>query len=144
MSPVYDDSDYVQGVGPREHLLRPALPWRPAEVTECGKDADDVKRVLTRDAFRKMVASLGQERARITACQTCLAAAQRHPEWAKSPSGVIQRWLTPHWQYRGENQLDYELRAIAMLIERHQDEFEGILHGMTSDELRARRKARKR
>lgn len=144
MSPVYDDSDYVRGIGPREHLIRPSLPWRDVQLTECGKDPEAVERVLTREGFRKMVASLGQERARITACQTCLSAAQRHPTWESSPSAVVQRWLTPWWQgNRQENVLDQELRAIVTLIENHREEFDGILQGLTGDELRARRKRRR-
>ena len=133
-----------------EHVLRALPPWRTGAETECGRAASDTGRVISRDEFVAKVNRQGQQRAAMSTCMTCWQTAQRHHDWAHSPSSVLEREVNraTHWRKAGEEEplIDRELRAIAALIDAHRDEFDGYLAGLgetlSLDELRARRRDR--
>lgn len=118
---------------PREHVVRPALPWRDEQRTECGLTADD--KTLTRDDLVDKVRKQGQRRAQLTTCGTCYDTAQRWPDWSRNPSAVMARELknVNHWMGPDEgNPINDELRVIAMLIQEHREEFDQALAALRS------------
>ncbi len=130
---------------PREHVLRPALPWRDEELTECGRKPGE--HILTRDAFIAKVRKLGKTRAAMTTCMTCFETAQRWPDWNANPVAVIAREVK-HFTFWGAQQqgpLKEELRAIALLVEAHREEFDETLAALraTVPLARPRRQGRR-
>jgi hypothetical protein len=135
-----------------DHVPRAMLPWRTdAEVlTECGKLLSDVKSWITVDALVKRFARLGQQRASLTVCMTCLGRTQvyrrRHAlddeSWTGEPEAVLEREISRVIGHDDErDRLRRELRAIAFLIEKYRDEFDEAVNGLsaTTDLATARR-----
>lgn len=60
-------------VGPVAHIPRRALPWRTAELTECGKPLADFppERITTVEDVQKLVREIGAQRASFGVCMTC-------------------------------------------------------------------------
>lgn len=113
---------------PLEHVLRPMLPWRDDQMTECGKVPNE--HAITRDLFIAKVRKQGPKRAALTTCMTCFETAQRWPDWNTNPVAVLAREVkavTYRGQAAHELPLVDELRAIALLIEAHQEEFADTL-----------------
>jgi hypothetical protein len=132
---------------PVDHIERPTLPWRnQASLTECGLAAVQV-RAITRTDFDRRIKEWGEQRTAITTCMTCYNTARRWGTWQDDPRKAIERevnWETgygfgpsPHG-----TQLRDELKAIALLIERHRSEFKELVHDVvgTVDFLAERRK----
>jgi hypothetical protein len=116
---------------PVDHILRPALPWRPASaaITECGYDAAKVK-TLTRSDFFQRLKDYGPQRTALLTCMTCSDTARRWKTWDEDPSLALQREI--EWERGGSyfrerddrgTRLKDELVAVAALIEAHRDEF---------------------
>lgn len=59
--------------GPPRHLERYAPPWAFGRFTICGRPLDDVSAWLTYDEGRALIAKIGETRARLLLCQTCLS-----------------------------------------------------------------------
>lgn len=128
---------------PLAHVLRAALPWRDGPVlTECGKLPGDGMPVMTITEFAAKVKRLGQQRASMSTCMTCWSTASRRQavSWEADPVGVILReagWART-WApgvTRDDptaRRFHTELLAIAELISRHRDEFEGLVDGITA------------
>lgn len=113
---------------PLDHIARPRLPWRDESLTECGKPAASVASVISRDQAHAKVKKQGKQRAAMSTCMTCWNAAERHRDWAASPTEVIDRETNGcMWPQRDDTQLDRELRAIAALVEAYRAEFDGYL-----------------
>jgi hypothetical protein len=135
---------------PLEHVLRALPPWRSAAETECGHNAAEfaAARLITRDQFVAKVNRQGKQRAAMSTCMTCWQTAQRHYDWAHSPSSVLAREVNKATYWRvGEDEplIDRELRAMAALIEAHRDEFDGYLAGLgETTSLAERRRMRSR
>lgn len=112
---------------PREHVLRPILPWRVGSLTECGRDSDEG--TLTRDELVAKVRKQGPSRAKLTTCLTCFETAQRWPGWEANPAAVMAREVkgVSYWTGHEGAEINDELRAIAMLIAEHRDEFDETL-----------------
>jgi hypothetical protein len=132
---------------PVDHVLRPVPPWRDAAaLTECGRPTNDIGRVLTRDEFTAKVTAQGKTRSAMTSCITCWQTASRHPAWEQDPVAAMRREVG--YGAPGSPQLLEELRAIALLIETHSDEFRELLIGLgettSLDEVRERRRSRVR
>lgn len=118
---------------PREHVARPSLPWRVGEqLTECGRKADED--TLTRDELIAKVRKQGPSRAKITTCLTCFDTAQRWQDWNASPAAVMARELknVTYWSGQAAPVIQNELRAIALLIEAHREEFDETLAALAS------------
>src|SRR5262245_21432113 len=112
---------------PVDHIERPTLPWRAGPlITECGLNAASVK-TLTRSEFQKRLKEYGQQRTALLTCMTCSSTAARWRTWDEDPREAISREV--EWEGRWSrdkhgHQLRDELRAIALLIERHREEFD--------------------
>jgi hypothetical protein len=144
------------------HVERPELPWRKPEqmLTECGLVVASYP-TITRDELFHRWKEWGEQRTAMTVCMTCFQTAQRWQTWFEDPLHGVQRAIEKEprhyggigWKY-GINQpapnspLRAELRAMAMLIERHREEFDGILTGLGEvvnlDEKRRERAEKKR
>jgi hypothetical protein len=122
---------------PVDHILRPRLPWRPADegpITECGYDATKVK-TLTRAEFFQRRKDMGEQRTALLTCMTCSDTARRWGAWDDDPRLAMQReieWERNRGYYsRGPDlrgsRLKDELTAINALIEAHRDEFTVLL-----------------
>jgi hypothetical protein len=128
----------------RDHIIRADLPWRKADLTECGRKISEVKGWTTADVIRARERDLGKQRTAFTVCMTCWNTTSNYQSWEQDPTNVISR----HCQRWGRNnELDVlraELRAIAALIEAHRDEFDGYIEGLseTIDLASRRRRAR--
>lgn len=127
------------------HVERPCLPWRREERTECGLPSA-AHPTLTRVEFESKVRKEGLQRSQVTTCQTCWSTARRHPTWEESPSGRLARecvgWAMRH---RQDASINDELRAIALLIDAHREEFDATLAALGETiELEAARRARKK
>lgn len=126
---------------PLEHVERTALPWRRESMTECGLPAAGHP-VISRDAWLAKVRSQGTQRAAFTTCMTCWSAAQRNATWEADPIRVVQRATE---DYRRKDAFAAELRALALLVEAHREEFDETLAGLADvGDLAARRLARRR
>ena len=78
---------------PVDHILRPRLPWRPADeapITECGYDATKVT-TLSRGEFFQRERDLGKQRTAMLTCMTCSDTARRWGTWEDDPRLAMQR-----------------------------------------------------
>lgn len=108
-----------------DHIERPRLPWRNGgTTTECGLPAANHP-VITRDVFLARVKELGQQRAAMVTCMTCFQTARHWPTWEEDPGHMLGRETSLN-SYRS-TPLDNELRAIALLVANHREEFDGLL-----------------
>jgi hypothetical protein len=145
-------------VGPVDHILRAALPWRVnAHLTECGKPADELAgRLVTRDEAAARINRIGQKRAAFTLCMTCAETSDRHHRFApvdavavlaretgglqhaREPLGPSSYGESDRWSARyrraGEmwaerQRVNAECEALAALVDAHREEFEAFLAG---------------
>lgn len=120
---------------PVDHIERPTLPWRTGQtLTECGLGAVHV-RTMTRTDYSRRLKEWGQQRTAITTCVTCYNTARRHGTWEEDPRQAVEREIA--WEGNGRwshnergTQFRDELKAIAILIERHKDEFTELCAGL--------------
>lgn len=135
-------NDGTVSSSPRDHVHRPDLPWRDGGLTECGKPANDVGSVITREELRQRIQRDGIQRAAYSTCMTCLDASRRWKDWAGDPVDVMAREF---YGGRRFDRLGDELRAIAALVAEHREEFDGYLAGLAATvDLDAVRQARLR
>lgn len=113
------------------HVLRPPLPWRRSQPrTECGLTTEvGSDHVETREQFKARLKLEGDRRARFSTCQTCLDTAQRWPSWDEDPAKCLEREL-PRWGQKQPVDVRQELRAVAMIVERHREEFDELVADM--------------
>ena len=115
------------------HIERPTLPWRTGEkLTECGLPSERHP-TWTRDEVRRQAKELGQTRMHMVTCITCLQTFQRHASWDTDPCGAVAREVASAWRGGHDPRTELmrtELRAVAILISAHQDEFEGIVKSL--------------
>lgn len=123
-----------------EHVHRPALPWRPEDLTECGITAAG-RPCISHDELRAKIKREGAQRALYTTCQTCLDTAQRHEPWALNPTARLEREVhAARWAEDKRDRLNAELRAIELLISAHQEALEAL--GTTTDFAKAQKARR--
>lgn len=116
------------------HIERSNLPWRPERRTECGLDAERHP-TWTRDEAEAIARDLGQQRFAFVVCMTCLSTAQRHSTWEQDPASCMVRHAernTLRWSSDDEERVLFnnEIRAIALLVEAHRDEFDELVAGL--------------
>jgi hypothetical protein len=117
---------------PIEHVQRPTPPWRVTSLlTECGLPIANHP-IITREALVAKVKKQGQQRAKITTCQTCWSTAERWwGTWEEDPVKAIGREVEWHGRWGRARELrssfKEELVAIALLIQRHPEEFAELL-----------------
>ncbi|MDO3312384.1 Uncharacterised protein [Mycobacteroides abscessus subsp. abscessus] len=135
----------------RDHVTRAQLPWRADELTECGRQLNDVATYITRDQLIARVKEHGQQRTAFTVCMTCWNTASSHRyNWNSDPIATIAREAGRCGGSYGHaspsperSQLVAELRAIAALIEAHRDEFDGYINDLAETANLAARRNRK-
>jgi hypothetical protein len=109
-----------------EHVARPRIPWRDNGVrTECGLPAA-AHPVISRAAFTAKLRQLGKQRTAMTTCMTCFNTALRWPTWEENPAACLGR-ETQAYRTDKARELNDELRAIALLVSRHREEFDGLM-----------------
>lgn len=133
-----------------DHIQRPPLPWRAAELTECGKPLHD-RPWITRAAWIAKVRREGQQRSQLTTCITCWQTARRHPPWDENPVAALareaQQFQYTRWSGETPRSVSFrdELLAIAALVDAHPDEFEALIAGLAdAPRLADARAARRR
>lgn len=130
---------------PVDHVIRPTLPWRSQEYTECGRPLNDVTKVITRQEWRERLKDLGKTRAAMITCVTCYEAAERHRTWDEDPVDALRREVGYGYGRQIDGLRD-ELRAVAALVQAHRDEFDGYLEGIAAttslDDARRERRLR--
>lgn len=120
-----------------DHVLRPPLPWRRQQLTECGLPIAGHP-VIDRDEAAKRFRDLGRQRASFTLCVTCIQTAGRWPTWEKDPVGCLQRET---YGGRRAESLKFELQALAILVEAHREQYDQLLYDLTGAiQLEPRRK----
>ncbi|SHP53535.1 Uncharacterised protein [Mycobacteroides abscessus subsp. abscessus] len=125
---------------PRDHVIRAQLPWRTDELTECGRELNDVASYITRDQLIARVKEHGQQRTAFTVCMTCWSTASSHRyDWNSDPIATIAREASRCGGSYGHASpsperahLVAELRAITALIDAHRDEFDGYITGLAA------------
>lgn len=133
--------------GPPKHLERYAPPWVTSQRTICGRQLDDVSGWLSFEEAKTLINKLGETRARLVLCQTCL---NQHRKIAGPATwGSVPAQVTYDWVQRGlygQNPEADEIRALLLslgrLVEAHRDEFNGMANAYLTDEVSSRRKKR--
>lgn len=113
-----------------EHIIRPSLPWRDAGLTECGRPVNDCAAVLTLDQAAAKWKKQGPTRAALTTCMTCCQTYRNWPTWEANPGGRLSRDISRYIYGQPKPEtglLNVELRAIALLIEAHREEFDATV-----------------
>lgn len=135
--------------GPPQHLRRYAPPWAADRRTICGRDLDDVAGWVSFDEGRRLIAQYGQQRSRLLFCQTCIGqqrAIARPQAWDEAPAQVVADWAQRNvWRDGpGFDETRAELLSLARLVAAHQLEFDALVAGYGSDEIRKLRRAKAR
>jgi len=117
------------------HIVRAMPPWcRDTEqLTECRLPAHAFP-VWTRAEALEEQRRLGAQRFSLFVCQTCRSASNMNAAWEENPAKCLQRYLGHAAYYLEEptpaaRVIHDELRAIAVLIDRHRDEFDALRTG---------------
>lgn len=134
------DADILDD-GPLKHIVRDTLPWRADPRTECGRPLSDVAALLTRDEAAVLWKRHGAKRASFLLCVTCVDTANRHRSFDEDPCSAANR-AYPNW--RATDEMQRELRAIALLIAAHQDEFDQLMVGLAEAPSLDKRRAARR
>jgi hypothetical protein len=115
------------------HIARDRLPWETGTPrTECGHDAIEFTRVLSREQATKRAQEIGQARSHYEFCVTCLQTVQRHATWDRDPLSAIGR-LPNGWSTDGRAELArLELRAVGLLVQAHWEEYLATLDQLRS------------
>lgn len=128
---------------PLDHVRRPDLPWRISTLTECGRPVKDVGKCIERDELLARLKKYGKQRTGLLTCMTCWRTSADWKTFADDPVQAMYREV-----YGGMSRntgLAAELRAIAALVEKYRDEFDGYLAGLEETvSLQERRLAKRR
>lgn len=135
---------------PLTHIARTSLPWRDSGLTICGKPVAQYAAglVVNLADARVSVRRLGKQRFAMTHCMTCASNADRWTEWDDDPRERMAREIGYLGMTKTDPIIDAELRAIALLIASHRDEFDALVEAhasgdvVTMQELRRRRAVR--
>lgn len=112
--------------GPLRHLQRMAPPWSSQRRTVCGR-----------------------ARIEFLMCQTCLSLHGHRMEtpsrWDEEPAEVVADWAgRGTWRRTADaDRIRDELRALALLVAAHREEFDALVEAAGTDELRERRQERR-
>ena len=126
---------------PLSHILRERLPWSTFDRTECGKDPSEFASVFTLEEAITKVKGLGVQRAAFVMCMNCWHTTERHAGSRSDPLQALER-VSPYGPYA--DRCRAEIRAVALLIEAHREEFEGAVEGILgTSNLAEKRTARR-
>lgn len=121
------------------HVLRHQPPWRPNPTprAECGRETTDSDLVWTQEEFGTQLAELGLQRLSLHVCMVCMNTLMnrnryRQPHWGRNPVEIIHRETLDYVRSgRVDGPLADELRALALLAQRHADEFNQTLEDLS-------------
>lgn len=133
---------------PLTHIARPPLPWRESGLTICGHPVSQFGDGLVTNLADAHAAArrLGKQRFAMTHCMTCASNVSRWATWENDPAARMAREIGYLGMTKQEPVIVAELRAIALLIERHRDDFDELVEAhasggvVTMQELRRRRR----
>jgi hypothetical protein len=132
--------------GPPRHLERFAPPWSTTRLTICGRPLDDVAAWVSFDEGRKLVVKIGQTRAALIFCQTCVNRqhmVDRPEAWEKNPARIVHDYTRHTWREdAAAEHIRAELLSLAKLADAHRDEYDAMVAAYLNDEITARRKAK--
>jgi hypothetical protein len=60
-------------------------------------------------------------------CVTCWETATRHHTWEDNPMALMQRETSAYYNAASKEPITTELKAIAILVARHRDEFDELM-----------------
>lgn len=119
---------------PLKHIERPALPWQTERLTECGRNPDDFREglVLERTEVKRLLAEHGKQRVAFLLCMTCLNRSNySHDSWEDNPASVMRRHCErTGWGSDPTLPINVELRALALLVEAHREEFDQAIRDL--------------
>jgi len=149
MQAAIEGADYDPNAK-KVHVLRAQLPWREDDgLTECGKPTAGLDVLSRADAAAK-AKQWGQRRATLMFCMTCRDHTYAWMTWEQSPIAVMARECQRRsgsfgrmYSDDARSPLDYELRALGLLVAAHREEFAATLAGLRdTTDLGARRRRR--
>jgi hypothetical protein len=150
------DEEFDPFGGPLRHLQRMAPPWSSQRRTVCGRALDDVGLWVTWDEAAALARKHGRARFAFLMCEVCVSMstyrAERASLWEEEPAQVVADWAAragSRGSVRSRRTADAdrirdELRALALLVAAHREEFDALVEAAGSDELRERRQERRR
>ncbi len=110
------------------HVRRTMPPWRRGSppIAECGMRVEETEKMLAREEYYELPVDASR---RGQVCATCASTISRHETWEKHPVGHLIREAGAQFVALGRDcdQLTDEVRALAMLVERHPEEFDEVL-----------------
>ena len=129
---------------PLTHIARPPLPWRESGKTICGHPVGQYVDGLVINLADAHAAArrLGQQRFALTHCMTCASNARNWSTWEDNPRARLAREMGHLGMTKAEPIVEHELRAIALLIEAHRDEFDDLVQSYTSGDVVTLRRSR--
>lgn len=117
---------------PLNHIARPALPWQTFVLTECGRPVEEFADgiVVSRVETKAIIGRLGKTGAYMVMCVTCLNRANYDVDaWDLDPVSVMRRHCERGTR-RPDDPIATELRAIALLVQAHRDEFDQTIRDL--------------
>lgn len=115
-----------------DHVLRPKLPWRRRDLTECGLDPNRCV-TITADELLAKIRKIGQQRAAFSTCMTCMnkVSFDLRTGAVATPKLVdIVRREVRNYNTSNDEVFEIELRVLAALADRHQDEFNALVDAL--------------
>lgn len=122
---------------PLTHIARPPLPWRESGKTICGHPAGQYVDGLVINIVdaHAAVRRLGKQRFAMTHCMTCAQNVGNWSTWEDDPRARMAREMGHLGMTKAEPVIEHELRAIALLIEAHRDEFDNLVQSYLSGDV---------
>lgn len=119
---------------PLTHIARPPLPWRDSGKTICGKPISQYAEglVINLADAHMSVRRMGKQRFALTHCMTCASNADRWDTWENNPRGRLAREIGYEGITKVDPIIEHEIRAFALLIEAHRDEFDALVESFAS------------
>lgn len=124
------EDEFPPGKPTVAHIVRVRLPWNTTDRTECGKDPEQFRRVVSRGEAVRRWKEVGATRARYEFCMTCVDTANRWPSFNDDPVEASKRGAT--WRTGHDDLTSAELRAVALVLDSHRDEFEAVVGDLLS------------
>jgi hypothetical protein len=97
-------------------------------LTECGRPVDELREVVSRQAFLRLSQQWGQVRTALLVCMACFETARRWKSWDEDPIDGLKRVI--YSESSAAALLRCELRALAMLAEKYRQEFDKLVAGV--------------
>ena len=119
---------------PLTHIARPPLPWRESGKTICGHVVSQFAEGLVINLADAHAAArrLGTQRFALTHCMTCAQNVRNWSTWEDDPRARMAREMGHLGMTKAEPVIEHELRAIALLIDGHREEFDHLVHSFSS------------